>query len=132
MALNDCPGPSIWLLSDMRRTRSWPYWRLLASALTAKYAARFDRFFGTKAVVSEKVDGSPVAGHLIESEDGGSRVLLVAPASGARGSSPRLVFWYQLSGLVTWYRPRTCRCTLNRSCGERRWSSRSAEIADFG
>src|SRR5215207_3390759 len=101
MALNDCPGPSIWLLSDMRRTRSWPYWRLLASALTAKYAARFDRFFGTKAVVS-----APVTGHFIEGLNGGSRVLLVASAIGSRGSAHRLVFLYQLSGLVTWYRPR--------------------------
>ena len=47
MALNDCPGPSIWVVSDICRMRIRPYSGWLASALTAMYEARLERLSGT-------------------------------------------------------------------------------------
>ena len=65
MALNDCPGPSIWDVSDIDRIRIRPYSGLLASALTAMYAARLERLNGTYELVSEKI-GSLSPGHFTD------------------------------------------------------------------
>src|SRR5687767_15979801 len=65
MALNDCPGPSIWVVSDICRIRIRPYSGWLASALTAMYAARLDRLSGTYELVREKI-GFSSRGHFTD------------------------------------------------------------------